>query len=89
MFFDGICGVPYVDKDSGATVNPRNLRHLGQDELTAAVAGAVKRSLGDGSAWDRKNASVDITPLVAVTNANWGYAHFGTKKPATPWVAYA
>jgi hypothetical protein len=89
MFYDGICGVEYVDKDTQETVNPRNLRHLGQGELSAAVAGAVKRSLGDGSAWDRKNAAVDITPLVAVTNANWGYAHFGQKKTPTPWVAYA
>jgi hypothetical protein len=89
MFYDGICGQPYLDKDTQETVNPRNLRHLGQAELSAAVAGAVKRSLGDGSAWDRKNAAVDITPLVAVTNANWGFAHFGQKKPATPWVVYA
>lgn len=88
MFYDGICGQPYVDKDTQETVNPRNLRHLGQDELGAAVAGAVKRSLGDGSAWDRKNAAVDITPLVAVTNANWGFSHFGNNREAVPMVAW-
>lgn len=88
MFYDGVCGLPYVDKETGETVNPRNLRHLGQDELDAAVAGAVKRSLGDGSAWDRKNATVDITPLVAVTNANWGYSHFGQQREAVPMVAW-
>jgi hypothetical protein len=56
------------------TGGSRNLRHLGQPELTAAVAGAGKRSIGDASAWDRRNAAVDITPLVAATNALWGYA---------------
>lgn len=80
MFYDGICGQPYVDKETGQTVNPRNLRHIGQDELTAAAAAAIKRSLGEGSAWDRKNAEVDITRLVSVTNANWGFAHFAHLK---------
>lgn len=88
MFYDGVCGLPYVDKDTQQTVNPRNLRHIGQAELDSAVAGAVKRSLGDGSAWDRKNATVDITPLVAVTNANWGFAHFGQKRKVVPMVAW-
>lgn len=77
MIYDSICG------------DVRNLRHLGQPELTAAVAGAITRTLGEGKAWDRKNASVDITPLVAVTNANWGYSTFGHKTTAAPWVAYA
>jgi hypothetical protein len=65
MFYDGVSGVD----ESG-----RNIRHLGQPELTSAIAGARKRQLGEGFAWDRRNASVDITPLVAATNALWGYA---------------
>jgi len=49
------------------------LRHLGQPSLTSALAGAKKRDLtGGGSAWSRQSASIDITPLVAVTNALWG-----------------
>jgi len=68
MFYDGICA-----KDPEA----RNIRHIGQPELTAAVAGATKRAIGDASAWDRRNAAVDITPLVAATNALWGYATRG------------
>jgi hypothetical protein len=64
----------FYDAVSGQDVAARNLRHLGQPELTAAVAGAMKRSIGDASAWDRRNAGVDITPLVAATNALWGYA---------------
>jgi hypothetical protein len=51
----------------------RRLRHIGQPEFTAAVAGAVTRMIGDARAWDRRSAQVDITPLVAATNALWGY----------------
>ncbi|WP_433252895.1 hypothetical protein ACQPYK_08625 [Streptosporangium sp. CA-135522] len=48
------------------------VRHLGQAALTAAVAGAGKRTIGDGAwAWDRRHAAVDICPLVAATNAVW------------------
>ncbi len=54
--------------------NVPSLRHLGQDSLSAALAGALKRPLADAWAWDRKGASVDISPLVAVTLAAWGYA---------------
>jgi hypothetical protein len=50
----------------------RNLRHLHQPELVNALKGAAKRPLGDAWAWDRKNSSVDITPLVAATLALWG-----------------
>lgn len=47
----------------------RTLRHLGQEELLAAVKGAKPRPLGDAFAWSRKNSSVDICPLVAATLA--------------------
>lgn len=40
--------------------------------LTAAVAGATQRPLGDAWAWNRRNPRVDITPLVAVTLGLWG-----------------
>lgn len=57
------------------------LRHLGvgaddQPELAAAVAGAVKRTLGEAWAWDRKKtngSNAVISPLVATTLALWGY----------------
>jgi hypothetical protein len=65
MFFDAVAG---ADRDG------RVLRHIGQPELTAAVAGAKRRPLGEGFAWDRKASTVDITPLVAATNAMYGYA---------------
>ncbi|MGI5232871.1 terminase large subunit domain-containing protein [Actinoallomurus sp. CA-142502] len=61
QFYDAVC-------DSG------ELRHRGQAPLNAALAGAAKRPLGDGWAWNRRGLSVDISPLVAVTNAAWGLA---------------
>jgi phage terminase large subunit-like protein len=48
------------------------LAHRGQPELTAAVAGAAKRKLGDAWAFSRSASSVDISPLVAATLALWG-----------------
>lgn len=51
-------------------------RHLGDPVLKAAVKGAAQRPLGDAFAWSRKNSSVDITPLVAVTLALWGVESF-------------
>ncbi|MFE9936326.1 terminase [Streptomyces hirsutus] len=46
--------------------------HLGQAPLATALAGARKRDLGDAWAWARRGVGVDITPLVAGTNARWG-----------------
>jgi hypothetical protein len=54
------------------SVQERDVRHLGQSEMTAALKGAVQRPLGDAWAWSRKNSSVDISPLVACTLAVWG-----------------
>ncbi len=55
-------------------VSDDKVRHLGTTELADAVASAVKRQIGDGGwAWSRLNSSVDISPLVAVTLAKWGF----------------
>jgi hypothetical protein len=64
MFYDGVAG---TDPTS------RNVRHVGQQELTDAVAYATTRPLGDRRTWDLKNATADITSVVAATNALWGY----------------
>jgi len=59
-------------------VDDRSLVHLAQVDLAAALAGAARRSLGDGAfAWARKDAAVDISPLVAANLAQWGYGKFG------------
>jgi len=52
-------------------VMERHVRHIDQDELTAAVAGADRRYYGDAWLWSRRTSSVDISPLVAVTLAHW------------------
>jgi len=48
-------------------VEDGQLRHLGSQELRDAVLGAAQRPVGDAWAWSRKNSSVNIAPLVAVT----------------------
>jgi hypothetical protein len=73
----GVGGVAHASQafyDACALENAA-LRHLGQSELAAALAGARRRDLGDGGwAWARKATTVDLSPLVAVTLASWGYA---------------
>lgn len=49
------------------------IRHIGQHELDASVAGAQTRQSVDGLAWMRKELDADIAPLVAVTEARWAY----------------
>jgi len=71
MFFDGVSGLPDVD---GA--DPRVIRwrpHESQEPLTTAVAGALKRPLSTTFAWDQMAATVDISPLIGVSNALWGF----------------
>jgi len=47
------------------------LRHLGQEEMTAAIRGAKVRPLVDRFAWSRTKSSVNIAPLVATTLGVW------------------
>jgi hypothetical protein len=50
-------------------VTQKTLRHLGSPEVANAVRGAATRPLGDAWAWSRRNSTVDISPLVAMTLA--------------------
>jgi len=55
-------------------VKAGDVSHIGQVPLSAAVAGAATRDLGDGAwLWSRKSSDVDISPLVAVTLAKWAW----------------
>jgi len=47
------------------------LKIVPHPDLDLAVAGAVRRSVQDAWAWNRKSSDVDITPLVASTLAIW------------------
>src|SRR5205823_10877947 len=53
------------------SVKQGTIRHLEQQPLDAAVAGAQTRELADAIAWTRKNSSVDISPVVVATEARW------------------
>lgn len=67
--------------------NAPYLVHHDQPMLNAAVAGAEKRDLSDLWAWDKRNASADISPLVACTHALWGVHKAETLVQASaPWV---
>jgi hypothetical protein len=57
--------------------------------LNASVSGARKRELGDGWAWARRDATVDISPVVSVTAAMWGWTTFAAKKKSKPMAAWA
>lgn len=60
------CG-GFYDAVVGGTIRIRR-----NPKIDEAAAGAAKRLVGDSWAWTRKNASADISPLVAVTLAFWG-----------------
>jgi phage terminase large subunit-like protein len=62
--------------------------HIDQPELTTAVANAGKRELADLWAWDKRNSASDICPLVAVTNALWGYRQTVNKPKPKPMAAW-
>jgi hypothetical protein len=66
------------------------LRHPGHPGLTAALAGAKKRDLGGDGAWafTRRDVTVDVSPLISVTLAAWGYGRF-KRKGSKPMIVYA
>lgn len=89
VLYDGIAGRPAPDPETGVMGrDPRVVKHRDQPELTAAVAGAVKRALSSQWAWDQLAASVDITPVIAASNALWGYMTRPREGAVEPWVIY-
>jgi len=53
-------------------ITARRIRHIGDARLDEQVASAVSRSLGyEGWALDRKKSPIDISGLVAITEALW------------------
>ena len=72
FLFDGVAG---ADQDA------RDVVHLGQPELTAAVEGAVKRDIGGSWAWARRDVAVDVTPLAAVSLALFGHSTRRVHRP--------
>lgn len=74
------CGAFYAD-----VVEGRLRRPPGQGPLDNAAADATERRLGEAWAWDRRNSTVPISPLVAVTLAR---SRLGTDVPERPIFAY-
>lgn len=66
-------------------VMDRTVRIRRHARLDDAAAGAAKRSVGDSWAWTRKNASADISPLVAATLALWGASTLSAEEPPAIW----
>lgn len=66
-----------------------NLTHTDQAPLTAAVAAADKRPLQDLWAFSKSLSGADITPLVCITLAIWGFKKHIYRKKSTPWVEFA
>lgn len=56
-----------------AVTEQGSVRHLDQIELREALAGAQTRPLGDAWAWARRTSTADISPLVALTLAHYGW----------------
>ncbi len=54
-----------------AAARDKAFRHRGEPDLDAAVMGARPRAVGDGWKWSRRDSTVDISALVAATNAYW------------------
>lgn len=71
-------------------VHEDQIRHLGQEPLNKALAGAKKRETGDGGwKWSRKDSSIDISPLMAVNLADYGLVLYGDpEEAADPWMDF-
>lgn len=74
------CGQLYDLVDRG------RLRHLDQQPLNAAVAGAKKRTLGDAWAWHRRDPQTDVSPLVASTLALQAHISPDLRPAGTPQI---
>lgn len=60
----------------------KNVAHLGDPIVTAAISGAGRRDIGDGMwAWSRRRSDADIAPLVACSVAWYGLATAEQPKP--------
>lgn len=65
-------------------------RHLDQPPLNTALSGAKPRPMGDGGwKWSRKDSSIDISPLCAVTVADHGLSLHGMSPAEEPEPLFA
>lgn len=67
-FFDGI-------------VDSKNVKHTDQPQVNVSLSVARKRPLAGSWAWNRKDPTSDISPIVAVTLALWGAQSDNVERP--------
>lgn len=75
------CGAFY----DGA-VERRDVRHLNQAPLNAALLGAKQRPMGDVWVWHRRDSGVDISPVEAGSLALHGFMKFGGDGAPNLWL---
>jgi hypothetical protein len=62
-------------------IHDRTVWHTDQPQVNVALSVATKRPLGGGWAWNRKDATSNISPVVAETLALWGAQNENVKRP--------
>jgi hypothetical protein len=67
-------------------VTEGRVRHRGDPALAAALGGADVRDVAEGRTWARKGTARDISPLVAVTLAAWGFGERGPSSDVGAWL---
>lgn len=65
----------------GVMESSPKLRHTDQPHLNVALSVARKRPLAGAWAWNRKDATSDITPIVSATLALWGAQKDDVERP--------
>jgi hypothetical protein len=69
-----------------AAADRADLRHRGDPALMSALGAAGVRDVAEGRTWSRKGSAADISPLVAVTLALWGFGERGPSGDVGAWV---
>jgi hypothetical protein len=66
-------------------VTAGRLRHAGQAELTTAIRHGQQRRLGGATAWERRGATVDVSPALAAELAVWALEHVKPPQVFAVW----
>lgn len=87
QLYESVAGTPEHRDEDGETVpaKPPTFRHMAQTALDEAVVGARWKKTNDGRFWDP--AGVDISPLCALTGAQWGLSQVPDDEPLDSFYA--
>jgi hypothetical protein len=93
MLFDGLTRKPgelAADQAEGEEPRPvRRVWHRPSPTLATTMAGAKSRSSGaEGTTWESRDVSVDMSPVRAVTDALWGFLTLPPQVVSEAWVMY-